>query len=72
MKKHLIHFNSPVILGMTILSFALLLVSMATQGMLNNALAVRYTGWGDPLMYIRLFTMCSSTRISPTIPAIFC
>ena len=56
MKKHLIHFNSPVILGMTILSFALLLVSMATQGMLNNALAVRYTGWGDPLMYIRLFT----------------
>jgi len=51
-----ISFNSPVILGLTFLSLGVLLVNYITKGFLNLVLAIRYTSFLDPLMYIRLFT----------------
>lgn len=49
-------FNSPVILGLTLLSLIVLGINMLTGGGLNRFLAIRYTSWLDPLMYLRLFT----------------
>lgn len=49
-------FNSPVILGMTGISLILLLLNGFTGGAVNFLLAISYTSWADPLMYIRLFT----------------
>ncbi len=49
-------FNSPVILGMTCVSALLLLLNGITGGAVNRFLAVRYTSWADPLMYVRMLT----------------
>lgn len=49
-------FNSPIILGMTCVSALLLLLNRITGGAVNGFLAIRYTSWMDPLMYLRLFT----------------
>lgn len=59
MKKRsigVIDINSPVILGFAFLSLVLLGVNWLTGGFLNNLLAIRYTSWLDPMMYVRLFT----------------
>ena len=55
-RRRWLNFNSPVILGMTCISFALLLLNWLTGGETNRFLAIRYTSWADPLMYLRLFT----------------
>ena len=52
----IISFNSPVILGLTISSFIVLLLNLVTNGAVNKFFAVYYTSWADPLMYVRLFT----------------
>ncbi|EOH94495.1 rhomboid family intramembrane serine protease [Enterococcus pallens] len=52
----LISFNSPVILGLTIASFVVLILNVVTNGEINKLFAVYYTSWADPMMYIRLFT----------------
>jgi len=49
-------FNSPVILGLTFLSLIILLGNYLTKGFLNSFLAIRYTSFFDPFMYLRLFT----------------
>jgi len=51
-----ISFNSPVILGLTFLSLIILIGNYITKGFLNSVLAIRYTSFFDPLMYLRLFT----------------
>jgi len=48
--------NSPVILGLTFLSLIILLGNYITKGFLNSILAIRYTSFLDPFMYLRLFT----------------
>lgn len=54
--KRRIDFNSPVILGMTLISLTLLILDMFFDFNLNSYLAVRYTSWLDFGMYFRLFT----------------
>lgn len=49
-------FNAPVILGMALLSLLLVGLNAITGGFLNSLLAIRYTSWADPMMYVRLFT----------------
>lgn len=49
-------FNSPVILSITCISLLLLFINWISGGAANRFLAIRYTSWADPLMYIRLFT----------------
>lgn len=51
-----ISFNSSVILGLTFISLIILLGNYVTKGFLNSVLAIRYTSFLDPLMYLRLFT----------------
>lgn len=51
-----ISFNSPVILGFTLLSFAALLLDKATGGMTNNLLfSVYHSSLLSPLTYVRFF-----------------
>ena len=52
----IIDINSPVLLGLTFLALVCLGGSYLTGGLLNQFLAVRFTSWLDPLMYLRLFT----------------
>lgn len=52
----IISFNAPVILGLTISSFIVLLLNTVTHGVVNKLFAVYYTSWADPSMYLRLFT----------------
>ena len=47
-----IQFNSPVILGMTTISFGLLLVGMATGGRSDLFLSLHYTSFLDPRFYL--------------------
>ncbi len=49
-------FNSPVILGMTCVSFLLLLLDGPLGGVVGQFLAIGFTSWGDPMMYLRMFT----------------
>ena len=55
-KLRRLDYNSPVVLTMAALAFVILLVNYATGGGLNRVLAVRYTSWADPMMYLRMFT----------------
>lgn len=52
----LLDFNAPVILGLTAISFFILLLGLASNGTVSLALAIRFTSWSDPLLYPRLFT----------------
>lgn len=52
----IIDFNAPVILGLTFASFGVWLANSLTGGAVNSFLAVRFTSWLDPWMYLRLFT----------------
>lgn len=52
----LISFNSPVILGLAIASFIVLILNVVTNGEINKLFAVYYSSWADPMMYLRLFT----------------
>ena len=52
----LITINSPVILGLTATSGLLLVVNSATGGVANRMLMSHYSGWLDPLMYLRFFS----------------
>lgn len=52
----LISFNSPVILGLAIASFIVLILNVVTKGEINKLFAVYYSSWADPMMYLRLFT----------------
>lgn len=60
MKKELsigrVDINSPVILGLTALSLLVLVLNLITGGWMNRVLAVHYSAWADPMMYVRLFT----------------
>lgn len=56
MSKPRIDFNSPVVLGMTFISLALLIGNTLTGHLVNRLLAVYYTSWQDPFQYLRLFT----------------
>lgn len=49
-------FNAPVILGMTIISFAILLAVLALGSTVKQLFGVYYSSWADPFMYMRLFT----------------
>lgn len=51
-----IDFNSPIILGMALLSLLILMGNTVSAGALNPILAIYYTSWADPLMYLRLLT----------------
>ena len=51
-----IGFNSPVILGMTVLCLVILALNLVTGGIVNGLLAVYRTSWLDPMQYLRLFT----------------
>lgn len=51
-----IDFNAPVILGLTVVCFIILMVNMATGGTLNRYLSIFYISWLRPGQYIRLFT----------------
>lgn len=55
-KKLRVHMNAPVVLGFTFVSLIVLILSMITGGRIGAFLAVRYTSWLDPFMYLRLFT----------------
>ena len=55
MKKR-IDINSPVILGLSLISLILLVLDLLFKFGLNAFLAVRYTSFLDYKMYIRLFT----------------
>ena len=52
----IITVNAPVILGITAASGLLLAVDSATGGVSNRLLMSHFTGWLDPLMYLRFFT----------------
>ena len=52
----IIDLNAPVILGITFVSLAILLLGYLTGGATSRFLAVRYTSWLDPMMYLRLFS----------------
>lgn len=52
----IIDINSPVLLGLTLLSLICLGVAYLTGGFFNRFLAAQFTSWLDPLMYLRLFT----------------
>ena len=55
-KKIRVSFNSPVILGFTILCFVALILDIAASGMVNNTLfSVYRSSPFNPLTYIRLF-----------------
>ena len=55
-KKIKISFNSPVILGFTILCFIALILDNITSGMINNTLFSVYRSSPlNPLTYLRLF-----------------
>lgn len=49
-------FNSPVILGMALVSLILLGLNAVLNGALNRVFAAYYTSWLDIWMYLRLFT----------------
>lgn len=50
-------YNSPVILSYALISFAVLIVNMLTNGKSNNLLFTIYkSSYTDLLMYVRLFT----------------
>lgn len=51
-----IHFNSPVILGFTFISLIVLIASELTGGLVGSNLAITFTRWLDPLMYVRMVT----------------
>lgn len=51
-----IDFNAPVILGMTLVSFALLVLGGLLGGRLNRMFATYYSGYLDIWMYPRLIT----------------
>lgn len=52
-----IHYNSPIILTFTFISFAVLLLDKATGGFTNNLLFTNFrTSIKDPLQYLRLFS----------------
>lgn len=52
-----VHYNSPVILTLTFISFAVLLLDKATSGFTNNLLFTNFrTSIKDPLQYVRLFS----------------
>jgi len=51
-----IYLNSPVILGLTFISAAVLVADRLTLGALNGLLMSRFTTWLDPFMYLRFFT----------------
>ena len=51
-----IDFNAPVILGLTLISFVVLIMSEVFGINVKDTLAVYYTSWKDPFMYMRLFT----------------
>lgn len=51
-----IDFNAPVILGMALVSLALLGLNALLGGGLNRVFAAYYTSFGDIWMYARLFT----------------
>lgn len=51
-----IAFNSPAILTLTFLSLAVLALNRISGGRVNTALAIWYSRWTDPLMYLRMFT----------------
>lgn len=51
-----IDINAPVILGMALLSLALLLINNALGGRLDRMFDAYYTSFLDPWMYPRLFT----------------
>lgn len=53
--KNRIDINAPVILSLTFISLIVLLLNMVLGGAINQLLAVRYTSWIDPMMYIRMF-----------------
>lgn len=55
-KRFLIHFNAPVILGMTAVSLLVLLANYLTRGGANSLFAAYRTSWADPFQYLRLFT----------------
>lgn len=55
-KKFKISFNSPVVLGFTILCTVTLLLNWITKGYTNAHLfSVYRSSWGSPLTYVRLF-----------------
>ena len=54
-RRFSIDFNSPLILGMTAISFFLLLLDFTPLNVVRLFGAYR-TGFGDPMQYVRLFT----------------
>lgn len=51
-----IDVNSPVILGLTLVCFLILVLNFFTGGWVNSLLKVYYISWLSPQQYIRLFT----------------
>ena len=49
-------FNAPVILGMTFISFLILMSSEIWGDSVKRLFGTYFTSWNDPLMYTRLFT----------------
>ncbi|MGG5332794.1 rhomboid family intramembrane serine protease [Enterococcus sp. AZ163] len=54
--NNIISFNSPIILGLALSSFIVLILNVVTNGEINKLFAIYYTSWADPMMYVRLFT----------------
>lgn len=55
-KKFKISFNSPVILGFTIICAVTLFLNWVSKGYTNiHFFSVYRSSWGDPLTYVRLF-----------------
>lgn len=51
-----ISFNSPTVLTFTAISFVMLVADLVARGAVGGFLAVRFSSWLDPLMYLRMFT----------------
>lgn len=56
MKRRGIDFNAPVILLLTLISFIVLIVTLAVGDSIIRLLGVYFSSWKDPMMYVRLFT----------------
>lgn len=56
MNKLRIHFNSPVILTYTLLSLALVVISLLTGNWVLKSFGLFYSSWADPRMYLRMLS----------------